>query len=185
VASVRGTNLLDAQAFVRETYGTDSNDRIVPRLGAELGEVFRRPIREDSWYPLEALRAYLVAARQVLDPEAADFFRKQGFFGAQRRKDGALGVMVATPELRMRMAPTAWRMFYDTGHLEVVGTSAREATGRIHGFPTTPELCQRFLGIWEGISSDPGAPARAEELRCVLRGDPFCELRVVYEPEAS
>jgi hypothetical protein len=184
MAGVRGTNFLDAQAFVREGHGPDAHDRVLAALDPEALEVLGKPIKEEAWYPVEALLAYLVAARRVLEPEAGDFYRRQGFFAARRRKEGPLRVMVETPERRMRLAATAWRTFYDIGHLEVVGASVQEATARIHGFPATPELCERFLGIWEGLSSEPGRRARAEEIHCVRRGDPYCELSVSYDPEA-
>ena len=185
MAGVRGTDLLDALAFVRQGHGPDANDRILIALDPSTREILGKPVREEEWYPLEALASYLVTAHRLLEPEATDFYRRQGFFAAQRRKAGPLSVMVESSEHRMRLAPTAWRIFYDVGHLEVVGATAPEATARIHGFPATPELCERFLGIWEGLSSEPGRRARAEEMRCVRKGDPYCEIRVLYEPEPS
>lgn len=173
---------MDAQAFVMEGHGADAHGRVLAAVDPETFQVFARPIKEDGWYPLRVLTVYLIAARRVLEPGSSDFFRREGFFTAQRRKAGALGVMVDTPELRMRLAPTAWRLFYDAGRLEVVGSNAIEATGRIHGFPATPELCERFVGIWEGISSGAGVRSRAEEFGCVLRGDPYCELKIRYAP---
>jgi hypothetical protein len=127
------------------------------------------------------LVAYLATAKRVLDPGAVEFFRAQGFDAALRRRRGPLSSMVSTSQLRMRLARVVWRMFYDVGRLEVVSDRPEGATTRIHGFPATPELCERFLGIWEGIASRPGVRPRAEELRCVLRGDPYCELRVFYD----
>jgi hypothetical protein len=93
--------------------------------------------------------------------------------------------MAATVESRARFAPTMWKLFYDSGRLEVVGESPETTVGRILDFPVTPELCDRFCGIWEGIAATPGRGARAEETRCVRRGDPFCEFKVDYDPETS
>lgn len=174
---VRGVDLLDAEAFVRDGYGADAVERVFAALDEESRAVFSRPPHGHDWYPLEALRSYLVTAKAAVAPDETDFYRRQGRFAAERRKRGPLQSMVATPELRMRLARTVWRMFYDGGRLEVVGDLADTAVARIHGFPARPELCERFRGIWEGLA---GPGARAEEARCVLRGDPFCELHVVY-----
>ena len=63
-------------------------------------------------------------------------------------------------------------MFYDVGSLVPVGGGV----GQIRDFPTTPELCERFMGVWEGIASTPERPIIATETQCRLRGDPCCEL---------
>jgi hypothetical protein len=63
-------------------------------------------------------------------------------------------------------------MFYDVGRL----VALEHGVGQIHDFPTTPELCQRFVGIWEGIASTEERPIVAKETQCRLRGDPCCEL---------
>lgn len=182
MGNVRGTALADAVSFVRENYGPDANARVMRALSPEVRQLFEE-IREVSWYPLEILRSYLVAARDALDPQAADFFRRQGRFTAEKRRGGPLLNMVATRALRARMAPIVFRMFYDTGRLEVIGTSPETAFARIYGFPATPEFCERFCGVSEGMTG--GKAVRAKETRCVLRGDPFCELQLVYESEMA
>lgn len=168
--------MIDALAFVRETHGFASASRVLEDLGEPTAAAFRRPIAETDWYPIELLTSFLTTAKALLEPNATDFYRRQGYYAAQRRKRGSLGVMVGTRELRARMAKIVWHIFYDTGRLEVTGDSPETAAARIHDFPATPELCERFRGIWEGMA---GPGTRAEEIKCVLRGDPYCELRVV------
>lgn len=183
MARVRGRDLIDAVVFVSETGGREAHDRVLKALGAGVPDAFRSDLRESAWYPLEALTTYLRMAHRVLAPDDPLFFRKQGFFAAQREKATFLGPMVATIESRARLAPTMWKLFYDVGYLEVVGDSPETTLGRIHDFPVSPELCERFCGIWEGIAATPERGARAEETRCVRRGDAFCEFKVEYDPE--
>ncbi len=179
LAQTRGRDLQDAKAFVRERYGAAAHDRVLAALEPRRRGSFAEPIRDVDWYPLEALVLYLRAAHALLDPGATDFYRQQGRFAAEREKATLLGPAMATPESRARLAPTTWRMFYSVGRLEVVGETPTEACGRIHEFPATPELCERFCGIWEGLVSTPRRQVRAEETRCVRRGDPYCEIRIV------
>jgi len=185
VARVRGTDLRDAVAFVADTYGPGSTDLVLGGLPQRTRALFARNIRQLDWYPLEALTSYLVTAKGLLDPDGSDFYRKQGYYAAQHRKRGPLQMMVASPELRMLLVRTVWRLFYDVGRIEVLSQDPANVATRIHDFPATPELCERFRGIWEGMASEEGRPARAEGTRCVLRGDPYCELRVVYGPKGS
>jgi len=180
VARARARNLIDAIGFVREYYGAAGIGRVEAAVDAELRALLEGVLRADDWYPLAALVSYLAVAHRELAPFDDDFYHRQGFYTGQQQRAHYLGMMVATPELRAKMAPTVWRMFYDVGHLVVAG-QGREACGQIHDFPTTPALCQRFLGIWEGIASEPGVVVKASEGRCVLRGDPYCEFNVRYE----
>ncbi len=181
MARVRGRDFVDAVAFVREEYGPEALERVLAALTPEARSHFAGSIREVEWFLLQDLDAYLKAACRILDPGSLELCRRQGRFAAQRQKADFLGPMVEGPEMRTRMAPTTWRMFYDVGRLEVHGDSPETAVGRIYDFPATPELCTRFLGIWEGIMSTPGMRAVAEEASCVRRGDAFCEIHVRYE----
>ena len=177
MASARGRNLIDAVVFVRKSYGAAGVARVDAALDPDVRALLAHPLKPDDWQPLEVLIAYLRAAHRELAPGDDEFFRRQGFYTGQHQKARYLKMMVGTPELRAKMAPTVWRMFYDVGRLLVVGAGLA-ASGQIHDFPTTPELCSRFRGIWEGIASDSERAAIASEERCVLRGDAFCAFHV-------
>jgi len=177
MARIRGRNLIDAMGFVRETFGEAAPALVAAELEPSLRAVFEGSIRPTGWYPLEAFVTYLTTARLLLAPEDEHFFRRQGRYAGQRQRTTTLKVMVDTVETMARMAPTIWRMFYDVGRLVVV-RDAEGPRGQIHGFPATPDLCERFLGIWEGLSSTPQQPLVAEERLCVRRGDPCCEIRL-------
>jgi hypothetical protein len=178
MARVRGTDLIDAEAFVRESYGVDAAEELRGTLNPETAALYRKPPKDSSWYPLEALTSYLIAAKATLDPASADFHRRQGRFAAERQKRGPLSSMVSSAWLRMRLARIVWRIYNDVGRLEVIGDSPRHSFTRIHDFPATPETCERFLGIWEGLA---GPGTRAEETCCVLRDDPYCEIHIRYD----
>ena len=185
MACVRGRDLLDAIDFVRESYGASALEHVIARLAEPALSCISGSVREVAWYPLDALVAFLRTAQATLAPGDSSFCLRQGRYAAQRQREAFLGVMVATAESRAMTAPTIWRMFYDTGQLVVAGGDPARARGQIHAFPTTPELCERFRGIWEGMVSTPDRPATATETRCVLRGDAFCEFEVSYAAETA
>ncbi len=177
--NVRGRDLIDALDFVRHSYGEAGLSKAIAELALGARAVFGGTLREAEWYSLEHLVSYLVTAKRALARNDDDFCRKEGFYAGQRQKASFLGVMVATPEARERTAATVWRMFYDVGRLKIVGEGPGAAS-QIHDFPTTPELCQRFAGIWEGIASSAEQKAVAIHTRCVLRGGDCCEFRIQY-----
>jgi hypothetical protein len=177
MARIRGRDLIDAMGFVRESFGEEAPARVAAELEPSVCAVFEGSIRPTGWYPLEAFVTYLTTARRLLAAGDEQFFRRQGRYAGRRQKATTLKVMVDTMETMAKMAPTIWRMFYDVGRLVVV-RDAEGPRGQIHGFPATEDLCERFLGIWEGLSSTPEQPMIAEERRCVRRGDPCCEIRL-------
>lgn len=169
---------MDAREFLRHEFGEAALGHVLAALPGEAAACFGESVRDVAWYPLLALDLYLKAACQQLAGGSLELCRRQGRFAAASQKGGFLSKLVSTPALRMRMAPMVFRLFYDTGRLEVVGSDPETAVGRIHDFPATPELCERFLGVWEGLIAAAGRPVVAEEARCVRRGDAYCEIRV-------
>jgi hypothetical protein len=175
MARVRGRSLIDAVGFVRESFGDQALARVSAELEPAVRAVFEGTIRPTAWYELDDFLGYLLTARRVLAPQDEDFFRRQGRYAGRYQRSAHLGIMVDSLETMAKMAPTIWRMFYDVGRLVAVDGS-RGRVGQIHDFPATPELCQRFLGIWEGLASTPERTMVAEETLCVRRGDPCCEI---------
>lgn len=172
MANVRGRAIEGALDFVRESWGEAAVHRVVAELPPAARAVCGALIQGSEWYPLEHFVALLRTAQRCCAPDDPSFFRRQGLYAGRREKAHYLGVMVATPEVIVKTAPTIWRMFYDVGSLVPVGGGV----GQIRDFPTTPELCERFMGVWEGIASTPERPIIATETQCRLRGDPCCEL---------
>ncbi len=169
--------MIDAVGFTAATFGRSAPATVLARFAPEAREVFAGRVLEGGWYPLAAFVSYLVTARQTLAPSEREFYRRQGRYAGERQRS-FIASMISVPETAMRMAPTIWRMYYDVGRLVVVGDSPATAACQIHGFPTTPELCERFRGSWEGASATPDRPTEATETLCTLRGDPYCEIRV-------
>lgn len=86
VAGVRGNDFVDAVQFVRDGYGASAHERVLAALPADARGLFAVRIRDSEWYPLNALVAYLRTAHRELDPKSGDFFRRQGYDAAQRRR---------------------------------------------------------------------------------------------------
>lgn len=186
MTNVRGVIALNTVRFVKEVYGPEAHERVLARVSQGRRASFLGTIREGSWGPLEDVLAYMEAAKALLAPEEPDFFRNLGRFSgqAERRAQG-FRPLVADASTTMRMAPTAWRAFYDRGRIEVVSLGPREAVARIHDFPAHRANCQRMCGAWEGLLETEELAVRVTETVCALDGSPCCEMRVAWYEKGS
>lgn len=180
---VRGVAVLNAVRFVREVYGPDRHDAVVAALPPARQATFLAQLREASWEPLDDFVAYMEGAQRLLAPGDPAFFRELGrFAGRLEREASNFGVMVADPLTALRMGPTVWRSFHDSGRLEVKLLSPREAVATLFDFPASRALCGRRCGAWETLLSTAELRAEASEPRCRLDGHPVCETRVAWHP---
>jgi hypothetical protein len=183
---VRGAMFVYAFRFVRESHGGAAHDRVLKRLDPRHWGTLLRPVREASWEPVEDLVAYMEAARELLAPGDASFYRRLGAFSGRLEREAAgFEPLVADPSTAVRMAPTTWRSFYDQGHVEVKTDGPLDARVRIFGFPASEALCERRVGAWASMASSATLIASAEELVCARDGSPFCEVRVNWTPAAA
>jgi hypothetical protein len=178
---VRGTLVLNTVEFIRETYGAPALPEVLRALPAKNAATFRSDLREASWEPLADLLAYMEAAKALLAPRDAEFFRAMGRFAGRRdREERAFGFMLGDLETATRMARTLWRSVFDQGSLEVVERSAHAAVLRVRDFPTTAALCQRVAGSLEGQLSSAALDIAVKERACVLDGAPYCEFGLTW-----
>jgi hypothetical protein len=122
--------------------------------------------------PLEHLVAYMVAAKSLLAPNEADFFRQMGRFAGERdRNERAFSHMVADRDTAIRMLRVLWHAYYGGGSLEILSADDQRLVCRAVDFKGDPVLCERITGVAEGQLR----ASRAEHGACVFRGDPACE----------
>jgi hypothetical protein len=180
---VRGVLVLNAVRFVRETFGPAQQQAVVDQLAPEWQAAFLVPLREVSWKPLELFVGYMDAARRLLAPQDASFFRKLGAYaGRQERADSNFKIMVADPLTAMRLAPMVWRSFHDAGRLEVERVNDRESLARLYDFPPSVPMCERRCGAWQALLSGDELIAEVSETRCLRLGDACCETHTVWSP---
>jgi hypothetical protein len=181
MAQVRGALVSSAVQFVRETYGPDAHERVLGALDPRARATLGKRIRDSSFEPVEHFVAYIEAARQILAPDDAGFFRSLGRYTGRRARDSqGFKVMVAEPESAVRMAPITWKAFYDTGRADARMTGPREALIRLVDFPSRASLCERSCGTLEGLVSTETLQATVEHTRCIARSDPCCEYRIMW-----
>lgn len=181
--NARGGLFLNAIAFVREHHGVAAHEAVVRALPAELAGPFLNPPGEAAWRPLSALAAYMETAQSQLAPGDEDFWRGMGRFGgAHDLRARAVAWMLQTIEIAARMAPIAWRSYYDVGRLEIADRDAAGATVRVLDFAPRRSLCVRIHGALEGQMA---GRVRLRETSCAVRGDSRCEWRAAWGASAG
>jgi hypothetical protein len=183
MARVRGRLVMNAVDYVVRRFGQAAHEQVVAALPREHWGPFVGPLHETSWEPAADVVAYLEAARRLLAPGEAEFFRDAGrSAGRIERESQGYQPMVKDPATAMRLGPKIWSSFYDSGRMEVEVVGPREGRARIFDFAVSPVLCERTSGAWEGLLSNAELRADVSEVRCVHRGDGHCELHVVWTP---
>jgi hypothetical protein len=176
--NARGGLFLNAIAFVRQDYGPASHEAVVRTLAADQAGPFLNPPTESAWRPLAAMAAYMEAAQALLAAGDEDFFRRMGRFGGAHDLRGrAVAWMLQTIEIAARMAPIAWRSYYDVGRLEVTARDERGASVRLHDFVVRRCLCVR---IHAALEAQMAGRVRLREVACTSRGDSRCEWRAEW-----
>lgn len=174
---------MNAIEFVVQHFGHEAHERVVAALPEAHWGPFVGPLHETSWEPAADVVAYLEAARGLLRPDQADFYREAGrFAGRVERQLQGYQPMVRDPITAMRLGPKVWSSFYDVGHLEVTVAGPLEGWARIRDFRVSPVLCERTCGAWEGLLSTNELEAEATETLCVHRGAEYCEVHVLWAP---
>lgn len=184
MAQIRGVAILHSVRFVRERFGAAAHERLIQELPEPHWGTFHGPVREASWEPVADLVAYMEAARRLLAPDDAGFYRSMGLFaGRLTRSSGFAALLGGDPEAAARRAQVLWRAYYDEGRLEIHERGERTLVARIHDFAEArPSLCQRICGFWEGCFDAEGGPrTRVEERACAADGGGFCEMLVSWE----
>jgi hypothetical protein len=178
---VRGTLLRNTMGFLRETYGPGAHASVLRALPHDLAAVFRLPVREASWEPLDALVAYIETAKRTFAPDDPDFYRRMGSYaGRSDREARAMGVMVRDLDTATKMAGVLWRSFFSEGRLEVAERTPGGAVLRILDFPAHRALCERIAGSLEGLLGGAAAKLSVAKDSCLLDGDPCCEYRLEW-----
>lgn len=172
MVKVRGAIVLHMVRFVKENYGSEAHDRLVKALPARHASTFLGFVREASWEPAVDLEVYAATAKRILAPDDAAFHRKAGYYAGRGVREAGFEALLVDPN---RLAQFIWHGLFDVGRVEVVSQNASETIARIHDFPTSRSACQRMAGAWEGLVN-----SRVEETACVLDGNPYCEMRVVW-----
>lgn len=179
--TIRGTALIPLQPFIEGRFGTSSWAAFLHQLPEETRDIYERPLIASVAYPLSA----------ALD--AIDSLVRLAGGGSTLREFAVFNLDFATkmvfraifklgsPEFMVARSDQVWRKLYSHGRMSCA-TSRGRAIVQLHGFQgLRPNYDRLLLHSVEAVLIKAGAKMRgAEQVRCILRGDPCCELSYVW-----
>ena len=121
---IKGLVLQARKEFVREHFGQDAWDKVLPALPPPDQELFKGVIFAAQWYPFQVSERLDQAIVDVLGGGDETIFMELGAKSARRSltKEHASFLAPGDPQAFMRKANVIYRFYYDTGHRDYVET---------------------------------------------------------------
>jgi predicted hydrocarbon binding protein len=176
--SAKGAVVLSTIEFLRSTRGTAVIDRVLQRLDEEDRQEVEGVQATDS-VPLERLYRLWHAADEELGTEDPAWMERAGAYSIESAGVQLYGGILRKPSpAEFLMQPISlFRLFYQSGSMEVVERENARAVLRLVGFPAVDTLfCRRQSGgLRRAVELAGGDAAEVRHVRCATEGDAFCE----------
>ena len=185
MAQIKGTALRGLLRHAKEGGHPGGVAGLVAQLPDSSRAVFDRRILASNWYPYEVyadlLNGFVGSAR-----DRTAYLHQLGRLLAKQDAGSTLKVVAlfGSVERLLQRAAIFWSRHCDTGTFDTVEPQpGSRATVVLRDFPgISPLHCTLMTGWIEGIAEAAGATrAHAEKVRCVHRGDAWCEYRGTWE----
>ena len=181
VAQIKGFALRGLLKYVKESSYPGGIPGLLEKLPAEDKPYFSEKILSSLWYPYPAFSALAqTISREIAKGDDA-VLREVGHASGRQDLGGIFRFITAilTIERVVRRSPAFWRRYCDTGELGVTESGPGHFTVQISDFPDIdPAHCHMITGWILGLGDGTGArDLDVQKLRCVHRGDPYCEYR--------
>jgi predicted hydrocarbon binding protein len=191
--SAKGAVVLSTIDFLRGACGTDGIDRILGRLDEDDRRRIEGVQATDS-VPLDRLYRLWRAADEELGPDDPAWMERAGAHSIESAGVQLYGGILRKPSpAEFLMQPISlFRLFYQSGAMEVVERENARAVLRLVGFPAADTLfCRRQSGgLRRAVELAGGDAAEVRHVRCATEGDAFCEWELRWagplaEPQRS
>jgi hypothetical protein len=180
MAQIKGTALRGLLKHAKEGGHPGGIAGLLDELPPAAREVFDRRILASGWYPYLAYAELLNA----LTARASDRGAFLHQLGRQLAKQDAgttfkVVALFASVETMLQRSSLFWTRHCDTGTFETIDVQKGSGAGVLRDFPDVSPLHCTLLGGWiESMAETAGASkATTEKVRCVHRGDAWCEYR--------
>lgn len=179
-AQVKGTKIKSKLAFVENTYGEETLQRVVEKLSPEDRRVLKS-VLDVAWYPIDLYYRLLEAIVEVAgagDPRVLD---RMGREAAEYQAEHAYGAYFRSKDPRSlleSMIPMHAQI-NKPGTMEIVDGGERRLSLVIGAPPTTLLACRVAKSFYQrAVELVGGSAARVVESACQARGDGHCRFDV-------
>ena len=184
----RGSTAQATLEFIRDTYGAETVESILAKLGPAERKQLQSAGTMD-YLSYERLLALWKAADARLAPEHPDWMEQAGAWAidsmGQKLYAGLLHK--SSPAEFVTQSVSLYNLYYPQGTMEPVEVEDGRAVIRLVGFDALGTLfCKRQTGGLKSATEIAGGKdARVRHVRCALEGDAFCEWEVRWEMEGK
>jgi hypothetical protein len=185
MAQIKGTAVRGLLKHAKESY-PGGIDAVLATLAAPTRALFDQRILASSWCPYPAYTGLLAALadRHREGRERATYLHELGRWAAAQDAGTTFKIvsMFASVETMLQRASLFWSRHCDTGVFETTDVQKGSGAGVLREFPDVHPLHCTLLGGWiEGMGEAAGARrATTTKVKCVHRGDRWCEYRGVW-----
>lgn len=177
MGKLKGTSAIAIREYIRDIYGEEAFNRVLAHLAPETAEIFRRAMPV-SWVDAVPVREFYRTANRLLGDGTTSLYRRIGAANAERDLPRFFKSLLAltSPEMVFGMFGMVWKLYYDTGQVQLVRKEPGLVAVEIRGFANAgDELCEDICGYCETLLrmlklKNP----RVKHTQCAARGDESC-----------
>jgi len=177
---VKGLTLKSRYKFVKQTYGKDAFQKVLPHLRPETRALFENElkIRATSWYNLEIQSDFETTVCKVLAGGDEGIFRKMGGFSVDFNESSFKDV-----NQFLQMYIVIFPRYCRPGRMEVEMVSDTECYVRLFDLTSTFPNCESNIGyIVRYMEVLKLKDIKAEEIRCTKdKGVKSCEYHFTWQ----
>ncbi len=185
MSNVKGSSLLNRQAFVTERYGEEAWERLLTTLPAQDAQALRPRILSSAWYPFDLYNRLDRALCDLFAGGDLDLCRQVGVDSARRALSGTYRVFLKDgPSALLRRLAVLHRTLYDAGSMQVTSLSPGQCVIRATYVPGSSRTnCLVAAGFYhQVVEMCGGTDVRVSEGNCSARGAPLCLFNLRWTP---
>lgn len=180
---IRGLIIENIVKYVKKRRGQMGVDRLFDYVGSHYGKkITQKDIVQHNWYPHRLFRTFVEGAAEVMGKDAGTLATEMGMFSSQNI--GFLKFFLKftkSPEDIITTAMDTWHQYHKMGRIEVVKIENGRCVVRVYDYFGGPYFCNGLASNMEGFLSYTAKNVHAEEVKCVSRGDDYCEYLITWE----
>jgi hypothetical protein len=181
LSKVKGSNIINRQAYVTDRFGRQAWQRVLAALGAEDAGLLSPRILASAWYPFDIYNRVDETICKLFGNGSPGLCREMGADSACRALSGTYRVyMKDGPTALLRRLAVLHRTFYDSGSMEVTPVGDGHCVIRTAYAPrSTRTNCLVAQGFYRKVVELCGGKnVRISEAACSADGAPLCLVNI-------
>lgn len=187
-ATAKGAPLRATLAYIENTEGKDTLDRVIASLPDDLRSRVTAVGANDE-IPYRLLLDVWHAADAVMHPIDASWMEKAGAYSIALSGSQSYGGIIrkGTPSEFLNQPIKLFRLYYHSGDMHIIEQEQGRAVLRLVDFEESDRLfCARQTGgLRAAIEMAGGGSVAVRHVRCAVDGDAFCEWEITWRADKS